>query len=138
MEATVESSNIRVFDRVERAQSARNELINAGYRPQDVRILDSRAATLSRFADGPAIPEALAGLLVGGLLTTILGVIPQFAPLFDRGGAALYALIVVGALIGAAASYVLARVQAPTVIDRDLAEGEYAVVVDSVVEPRAA
>ena len=134
----MQTPKIRVFDRVERARSARTELITAGYRPQDVRILDSRAATLTRYAYGRPIPEALAGFLVAGLLTTILGVIPQFAPLFDRGGLALSALIVIGALIGAVASYVLARTQSATVIDRDLADGEYAVVVDSVVEPRAA
>jgi hypothetical protein len=138
MEATMQSTKIRVFDRIERARSARTELIAAGLRPQDVRILDSRAATLTRYADGPAVPEALAGLLAGGLLTTILGVIPQFAPLFDRGGLPLYAVIVIGALVGAVASYVLARSRPVAAIDRDLADGEYAVVVDRVVEPRAA
>ena len=134
----MKSPNVRVFDRVERARSARTELITAGYRPQDVHILDSRAATLTRYAYGLPIPEALAGLLVCGLMTTILGVIPQFAPLFDRGGFPLYALIVFGALVGAVGSYVLARTQSATVIDRDVADGEYVLVVDSVVEPRAA
>ena len=132
------SPKIRVFDRVERARSARNELITAGYRPQEVRILDSRAASLTRYAYGAPVPEALAGFVVGGLMTTILGVIPQFAPLFYRGGFALYALIVIGALVGAAASYVFARAQWATVIDRDVADGEYVLVVDSAVEPRAA
>jgi hypothetical protein len=139
MEATMQSPKIRVFDRIERARSARTELISAGCRPQDVRILDSRAATLTRYLDGPAIPEAGAGLLVGGLLTSILGVIPQFSPLFDRGGLPLYGLIALGALIGAVASYVIARRHPPTVIERDLADGDYVVIVDTVVvEPRAA
>ena len=132
------SPKIRVFDRVERARSARTELISAGCRPQDVRILDSRAANLTRYLDGPPIPEAIAGLLVGGLLTTILGVIPQFAPLFDRRGLPLFALIAIGAVIGAVASYVIARRNPPTVVDRELAEGDYVVIVDTVAEPRAA
>lgn len=138
MEATIESPKIRVFDRIERARSARTELISAGCRPQDVRVLDSRAATLTRHLKGPPIPEAIAGLVVGGFLTTILGVIPQFSAIFDRRGLPLYTLIAIGAVIGAVASYVIARRNPPRVVDRELAEGDYVVIVDAVVEPRAA
>jgi hypothetical protein len=135
----MQAPNVRVFDRIDRARSARTELISAGCRPQDVRILDSRAATLTRYLDGPPVPEAVAGLLVAGLLTTILGVIPQFSPLFDRGGLPLYGVIALGALIGAVASYAIARRHPPTIIDRHLADGDYVVIVDAgVVERRAA
>ena len=138
MKATMESRQIRVFDRIERARSARSELIAAGCRPQDVRILDSRAAGLSRYLQGTPIPEAFAGLLMGGLVATILGVIPQISPLFERGGLPLYALIATGALVGAIGSYLIARSHPPLILDEDLSDGDYVVIADPPVERRAA
>jgi len=112
------SHQIRVFDRIDRARSARSELISSGRRPQDVRILDA----------GPPIPETIAGMLVGAIFTTVLAVIPQIGPIFDRGGPMSYALIAIGALIGAVSSYLIARANPPLVIDRELGDGDYVVV----------
>ena len=99
------SHQIRVFDRIDRARSARSELISSGRRPQDVRILDAQADALTRNLEGPPIPETIAGMLVGAIFTTVLAVIPQIGPIFDRGGPMSYALIAIGALIGACVAY---------------------------------
>jgi|SRR5437773_6390960 len=125
---TMSSHQIRVFDRIDRARSARSELISSGRRPQDVRILDAQAAALTRNLEGPPIPETIAGMLVGAIFTTVLAVIPQIGPIFDRGGPMSYALIAIGALIGAVSSYLIARANPPLVIDRELGDGDYVVV----------
>jgi hypothetical protein len=136
---TLHPCQVRVFDHVDRARSARAELISAGVRPQEVRILDAEAARLTRYLVGSPIPEAFAGLLVGAVLTTVLAVIPQIGPIFDRGGPLSYALIAMGALVGAIGSYVVARAHPPIVVERDLADGDYVVICDDrPVEQRAA
>jgi hypothetical protein len=136
---TPNSRQVIVFDRIDRARSARTELISAGRLPQDVRILDARSAALTRYLVGRPVPEAIAGLLVGAVLTTVLAVVPQIGPIFDRGGAIAYALIAIGALGGAVGSYVIARAHPPVVVDRDLSEGDYVVIChDRPLEQRAA
>ena len=136
---TPDSRQVIVFDRIDRARSARTELISAGRRPQDVRILDARSAALTRYLEGRPVPEGIAGLLVGAVLTTVLAVIPQIGPIFDHGGPITYALIAIGALVGAVSSYVIARAHPPVVVDRDLSEGDYVVICyNRPLEQRAA
>jgi hypothetical protein len=138
MQATVQSRQVRVFDRFELARSARTELISAGWPPQDIRIFDSRAAALTRYLDGPPISEAIAGFITGAVLTTILAVVPQLRPIFDGGGLPMVAVVLFGALVGGIGSFLIARANPPMVIERDLGEDEYVLVAEGPMERRAA
>jgi hypothetical protein len=131
--------DIRVYHELAPARRARAELISGGYEARQVQILDARAAALTRYLDGPPIPEAIAGFIVGSLLASTLGVIPQIGPLFDRGGPALFALILFGGLASAIASWLIASRNPPTIVERDLADGDYVVIARHAhVEGRAA
>jgi hypothetical protein len=121
-----------------RARSVRSELISTGCRPQEVRILDSEGAALARLADSPPFPEAVAGFIVGAVLTGVLAAIPQLAPIFDRGGILMIAFIAAGGLVGAIGSYLLAQANRPPIVGRELEDGEYAVIAHHAQTDRRA
>jgi hypothetical protein len=123
-----EQHKVAVFRDLDRARTVRDELISTGCRPQEVRILDSEGAALARLADGPPFPEALAGFIVGTVLTSVLAAVPQLAPIFERGGLLVAAFITAGGLVGAIGSYFLAQANRPPVIDRELENGEYLLI----------
>jgi hypothetical protein len=130
---------VAVVRDIGRARAVRNEFISTGCRPQEVRILDSEGAALARLADGPPFPEAVAGFIVGAVLTGVLAAVPQLAPIFERGGLLTGAFITAGGLVAAIGSYLLAQANRPPIVDRELEDGEYAVIAHHVqIERRAA
>ena len=58
--------------------------------------------------EGPPVPEALAGAVVGMFLVMALAFVPDWASLIDLRSTWLLPLLVLGALIGAAISWMLA------------------------------
>ena len=120
---------IAVYDDVRRARDARQELIAAGYRQQEIAVLDAEAAALTRLLEGPPIPEMIAGAIAGAFLASTLAFHPGLAPLLDPFGPTFVPIIGIGALLGAVVSYVVADRSRPAVIKRDVGPGEYVVVV---------
>ena len=59
--------------------------------------------------EGPPVPEALAGAIVGMFLVMSLAFTPSWSFLIDFSSPWLVPLLVLGALIGAAISWMLAR-----------------------------
>jgi hypothetical protein len=126
------SHDIRVYRELALARRARADLISSGCDARHVQLLDARAAALTRYLDGPPLPETIAGFIVCSLLATTLGVIPAIGSLFDRAGPALYALILVGGVAGALASWFIASRNPPMIVDRELSDGDYVVIAHRV------
>jgi hypothetical protein len=134
---TREQPEIRVYRDIQLARKARSQFISSGCPPQEVRILDAEAVAVTRALTGPPIPEAIAGFIVGAVLTTTPAVIPQTNPIFAGGGLPVVALLVFGGVLAALASYFIVRTHPHPVIERDVEPGDY-VVVAPRVERRAA
>jgi hypothetical protein len=125
---------LAVYEDFQDAINARSDLLDAGYRPSQLTLMDAPAARLSRLLGGPQIPEALGGAIVGALLTSTLAFHPALAPLLDPFSATFVPILLLGAALGAIVSYFIADRSRPAIVDRIVREGEYVLVVP--VAPR--
>jgi hypothetical protein len=76
----------------------------------DVSVLDGRMLDVIRARGGVPIPEMLGGAVVGALLTLfVASFVPALNSLVLPGEPTVMIVVAVGALLGAAASWVLAR-----------------------------
>lgn len=80
-------------------------------RPPAVQERDahSRRHVRPEVLEGPPIPEALGGAVVGAFLVMGLAFMPDWSFLIDLGSPWLIPLIALGAFSGAAISWMLAR-----------------------------
>jgi hypothetical protein len=125
---------VAFYEDFQDAINARRDLLDAGYRPSQLTLMDAPAARLSRLLGGPPIPEALGGAIVGAFLTSTLAFHPALAPLLDPFSVTFVPILLVGAALGAIVSYFIADRSRPAIVDRMVREGEYVLVVP--VAPR--
>jgi len=78
--------------------------------------MDRMDREVVRAADGPPWPEAIAGAVIGALLTFNLAFVPALASLVDPAWPGLWPLVVSGAALGAVVSYALAWRSSPLAV----------------------
>ena len=127
---------VAVYDDLQYACDARRDLLNAGYRPSELTLMDAATARLTRVFDGPPIPEAVGGAILGALLVSLLAFVPALAPLLDPFSATFIPILLIGSAVGAIASYVIADRSRPVIVRRMMRDDEYVLVVPVVPERR--
>jgi hypothetical protein len=127
---------IAVYDDVHRAIAARRDLMDAGYRRSELRLMDAPTARLTQFFDGPPIPEAVGGGIVGAFLMSTLAFHPALAALLDRSIATFVPMLLVGAAVGAIVSYVVADRSRPLSVRFFMRDHDYVLVVPVMHAPR--
>jgi hypothetical protein len=127
---------IAVYDDVHRAIAAHRDLMDAGYRRSDLRLMDAPTARLTQFFDGPPIPEAVAGSIIGAFLMSTLAFLPALAALLDPFSVTFVPMLLVGAALGAIVSYIVADRSRPVSVRFRMHDDDYVLVVPVMNAPR--